>query len=52
MELMAKDVKGQFHTAKEMVYTSQCTDNFFLSRNACIKIGIISRDFSRIVATI
>ena len=35
-----------------MVYISPCTDRFFLSRNACIKLGNISRDFPRIGATI
>ena len=45
MELRANDVKGKLHVAKEMVYISPCTDRFFLSRNACVKLGIISRDF-------
>ena len=52
MELRANDVKGKLHVAKEMVYISPCTDRFFLSRNACVKLGIISRDFPRIGATI
>ena len=52
MELMAKDEKGKCHIAKVMVYISPCTNKFFLSRDACIKLGIISRDFPRIGATI
>ena len=52
MELMAKDVQGKVHVAKEMVYISPCTDRVFLSRNACITLGIINHDFPRIGATI
>ena len=52
MELMAKDVKGKVHMAKEMVYINPCTDRFFLSRISCIKLGIITRDFPHIGATI
>ena len=33
MELMAKDVKGKFHIAKELVYISPCTDKFFLKKS-------------------
>ena len=50
MELMVVNVK--VHMAKEMVCICPCTDRFFLSRNACIKLGIISFDFPRIGATI
>jgi len=52
MELMAKDEKGKFHIAKEMIHISLVTNKIFLSRNACIKLGKISRDFPRIGASI
>ena len=52
MELMAKDVKDKCHITKEIVYVSPCTDKCFLSRNACIKLSIINRDFPRCSATI
>ena len=35
-----------------MLYISPCTDRFFISRNACIKFGFISRDFLYIGVTI
>ena len=35
-----------------MVYISPCTNKFYLSRDVCIKLGIISSDFPRIGATI
>ena len=31
MKLMAKDLKGKYHIAKEMIYISSYTDKFFLS---------------------
>ena len=34
------------------IYISPCTDNFFLTKNACIKLGILIRNFPRVGATI
>ena len=49
MKLMAKDEQGINHTANVMICVSPCTNDFYLSRDACIKMGIINRDFPRII---
>ena len=52
IEFMAKDVQGKIHTANVMVYINPCTNKFYLSRDTCIKLGIINSDFPRIGTTI
>ena len=49
MKLMAKDEQGINRTANVMICVSPCTNDFYLSRDACIKMGIINRDFPRII---
>ena len=51
-ESMAKDIQGKKHTANVIIYISYCTNTFYLSRDACIKLGIINSDFPGISATI
>ena len=51
MELMAKDLQGNRHTANVMVYIRPYTNKFCLSRDGCIKLGIINTDFPRIGKT-
>ena len=47
MKLIAKDGKGKWYIAKKRYIFS----SFFLSRDACIKLGIWSRDFPRVCVT-
>ena len=48
IRLSAKDNLGNVHTAVVMAYVSPSTNKFYLSREALIQLGVISKDFPRV----
>ena len=50
LRLTGRTDAGVPHTAIVMVYVSPCTNRFYLSREALIQLGVISKDFPRIGA--
>ena len=50
IRLSAKDNLGNVHSAAVMVYVSPSTNKFYLSREALVQLGVISRDFPRVGA--
>ena len=51
IRLSGTDNVGRTHTAPVMAYVSPDTQKFYLSREALIQLGIISKDFPQIGAT-
>ncbi len=45
LRLSAKSGKGEERSTRQMVYVTNSTDKFFLSREACSDLGIISHNF-------
>ena len=50
VRLSGLDDHGRSHTAPIMVYISSSTKRFYLSREALIQLGVISKDFPRVGA--
>ena len=50
IRLSGRDTSGVMHTAPAMAYVSSSTDKMYLSREALIQLGVISRDFPKIGA--
>jgi len=48
LELNGTSTKGRNHTTKQIVYVTDESDKFFLSRHACMELGMISTTFPRI----
>ena len=48
LRLTGQDGKGNLYTAPVMTYISPDAGNFYLSRHACIQLGIIPKGFPRI----
>ena len=46
--LSGSDENGQIYSTNQMTYITDCTDTFFLSRGACVDLGIISDRFPTI----
>ena len=50
IRLSAKDNLGNVHTAAVMAYVSPSTNKFYMSREALVQLGVISKDFPRVGA--
>ena len=50
LRLSGKDNLGNVHTAVVMAYVSPSTNKFYLSREALVQLGVISKDFPRVGA--
>ena len=48
LKLSGSDAKGRIFSTKQMTYITNCSDTFFLSRGACVDLGIISDRFPTI----
>ena len=48
IRVSGKDQNGKIHVAPIMAYVSPATENFYLSREALIKLGVISKNFPQI----
>ena len=48
LRLTGHDCKGQPLETRQIVYVTNSTDKFFLSREACISLGIITKHFPKI----
>jgi len=51
LHISGKDKSGKAVVTKQMTYITDCTDKMFLSKEACIALGIIPDDFPTIGAT-
>ena len=51
IRLSGTDHHGNTHTAPVMVYVSPSTERFYLSRDALILLGVISKDFPQVGST-
>ena len=50
--LSGKSPSGSVHRTRQLVYFTDSTDRFFLSKLACIKLGILSNSFPTIGETL
>ena len=48
IRVSGKDRAGRIHTAPVMAYVSPATEKFYLSREALIQLGVISKNFPQI----
>ena len=48
LKLSGSDEKGHTFSTNQMTYITDCSDTFFLSRGACVDLGIISEKFPTI----
>ena len=51
LHITAKDTNGRIFETRQMVYITDCSEKFFLSRGACVDLHIIPKDFPRIGET-
>ena len=48
LNISGSDIQGRTFSSNQMTYITDSTDTFFLSRNTCSNLGIISEDFPTI----
>ena len=48
LRLSGKSNKGEERSTRQIVYITNSTDRFFLSREACVDLGIVTTDFPTI----
>ena len=52
LRISGKIADGQMMSTRQIVYVSDSTDKFFLSREACVELGIVSSSFPAIGDTV
>ena len=51
LHITAKNANGRIFETRQMVYITDCSEKFFLSRGACVDLHIIPKDFPKIGET-
>ncbi|KAK3715193.1 hypothetical protein RRG08_040042 [Elysia crispata] len=51
LHITAKNANGRIFETRQMVYITDCSEKFFLSRGACVDLHIIPKDFPKFVET-
>ena len=51
LHITAKNANGRIFETRQMVYITDCSEKFFLSRGACVDLHIIPKDFLQIGET-